>query len=142
MLPLITEPLQLKAVLDEPDLLIVDLCNFDSYSLGHIPRAIHVHPSELISGIKPATGKLPSSDRLSALFSRIGLKKDSHVIAYDDEGGGWAGRFLWTLEVIQHFNYSYLNGGLISWKEDIGELESDVNNPNLLFHRRTFESQD
>jgi thiosulfate/3-mercaptopyruvate sulfurtransferase len=36
-------------------------------------------------------------------------------VVYDDEGGGWAGRFIWTLDIIGHKNYSYLNGGLHAW---------------------------
>ena len=48
-------------------------------------------------------------------MNSIGLTEEKHVIAYDDEGGGWAGRFLWTLDVIGHKNWSYLNGGLIAW---------------------------
>ena len=34
---------------------------------------------------------------------------------YDDEGGGWAGRFAWTLDVIGHDGWTYLNGGLQAW---------------------------
>ena len=49
------------------------------------------------------------------LFTRIGYQPDKHIVAYDDEGGGWAGRFIWTLDVITHTRSSYLNGGLIAW---------------------------
>jgi thiosulfate/3-mercaptopyruvate sulfurtransferase len=41
---------------------------------------------------------------------------EQHVVAYDDEGGGWAGRLLWTLEAIGHSAYSYLNGGIHAWR--------------------------
>ena len=40
------------------------------------------------------------------------------AIAYDDEGGGWAGRLLWTLEAIGHHQYSYLNGGIHAWRAE------------------------
>ena len=40
---------------------------------------------------------------------------DKHVVVYDDEGGGWAGRLIWTLDIIGHKNYSYLDGGLSAW---------------------------
>ena len=31
------------------------------------------------------------------------------------EGGGWAGRLIWTLEVLGHQGYSLLNGGALAW---------------------------
>ena len=40
---------------------------------------------------------------------------DKLVIVYDDEGGGWAGRLIWTLDMIGHKHYRYLNGGMHSW---------------------------
>src|SRR5690606_22192927 len=57
-------------------------------------------------------------------FSRIGYRPDLHIVAYDDEGGGWAGRFLWTLEVIGHHQWSYLNGGLHAWYKENHPVES------------------
>lgn len=117
------EPAELEPLLGTADLLIVDLCNDNLYSQGHIPGAIHVSPPELVCGIPPATGKLPSTQKLEQLFSRIGLTPDKRVVAYDDEGGGWAGRFLWTLEVIGHPHATYLNGGIHAWKNDGHPLE-------------------
>lgn len=105
-------------------LLIVDLCNDQQYARGHIPGAVHVSPAELMDGHPPAPGKLPEKHRLDALFSRIGLTPDKTVVVYDDEGGGWAGRMAWTLDVIGHTNWLYLNGGLVAWKADGLPLES------------------
>jgi thiosulfate/3-mercaptopyruvate sulfurtransferase len=129
MLPLIIEPQDLEPMLDNPDLLIIDLCAPMNYNRAHIPGAIHVEPAELVSGVKPATGKLPSAQKLSRLFSRIGLFDAMHVVAYDDEGGGWAGRFLWTLEVIGHSSWSYLNGGLVAWMRERRPVTSQPSTP-------------
>ena len=69
--------------------------------------------SKLLSGLVPAAGKLAPLDHLESLFSQLGYQgNNQHIIVYDDEGGGWAGRFIWTLDVIGHTNYSYLNGGI------------------------------
>ena len=114
-LPLILEPAELEQVLKHPQLMIVDLSQAQTHAQLHIPGAIHVSPAELVSGVAPASGKLPSLDRLTALFSRIGYEPRKHIVVYDDEGGGWAGRFIWTLDVIGHKHYSFLNGGLHSW---------------------------
>lgn len=82
---------------------------------AHVPGAALVEPRELVSGVPPASGRLPQLDRLTALFSRIGYRPDLDIVALDDEGGGWAGRFLWTLDVIGHRRWRYLNGGIHAW---------------------------
>ncbi len=115
MLPLIITPDILAPHLNDPDLMIVDLCSADTYQSGHLPGAIHVSPVDIVAGIKPAVGKLPSVDQLDQFFSRIGYTHEKQILVYDDEGGGWAGRFIWTLDVIGHEKSSYLNGGLHGW---------------------------
>lgn len=115
LLPLLVEPQQLASALDEPQLLIVDLSNEANYAARHIPGAIHLPFSALMAGVPPAPGRLPSKERLETIFSALGLTPDTHVVVYDDEGGGWAGRLLWTLDVIGHPHYSYLNGGRHAW---------------------------
>ena len=116
LLPLIVEADELAIHLDHKQLLIVDLSGETAYQHSHIPNALHVNSAELILGEKPAPGLLPPVAKLEKLFSRLGLTPDTHVVAYDDEGGAWPGRFLWTLEVIGHKKYSYLNGGIRSWR--------------------------
>jgi len=128
-LPLIIEADELEPLLGNQELLIVDLCQASVYQQCHVPGAIHVSPGELVAGVPPATGKLPDESKLNALFSRIGFSENRHVIGYDDEGGGWAGRFLWTLDVIGHHRYSYLNGGIHAWLNENHPLESRSNVP-------------
>lgn len=126
-LPLIIEPEQLFSLIPEPGLLIVDVCQPALYQQMHVPGAVHVSPAELVCGRPPATGKMPDLATLEALFSRLGVSAESHVVAYDDEGGGWAGRLLWTLEVLGHRRFSYLNGGIHAWKNEGFPLESQPN---------------
>ncbi|MEX2488392.1 MAG: rhodanese-like domain-containing protein [Pseudomonadales bacterium] len=147
MLPLIVEPASLASHLEHDNLLIVDLCKTETWEQLHIPGAVHVHPSELVCGVEPATGKLPEHEQLTALFARLGYSRDLHIVAYDDEGGGWAGRFIWTLDVIGHEKYSLLNGGLIAWlKEGFPvEAESRPRPPadvELAIHREQIASKD
>lgn len=111
------------------DLLLVDLCSDQQYLSGHIPGAVHVSPPELMDGRSPAPGRLPDKPRLDALFSRIGLSESKTVVVYDDEGGGWAGRMAWVLDVIGHKNWRYLNGGLRAWVADGLPLESSPVTP-------------
>lgn len=120
----IQQPIQQS---DNSDLLIVDLSQAQNYGKAHVPGAIHLPFSMLTRGIKPAVGALPSVELLEKLFSGIGLTPEKHVIAYDDEGGGWAGRFIWILDMIGHKQYSYLNGGIIAWLGDKLPTEQTVN---------------
>ncbi|MCX2795526.1 sulfurtransferase [Microbulbifer thermotolerans] len=113
---LIIEPQELADQLAKEDLLVVDLSSAQNYQSGHIPGALHLPFQALMAGTPPAPGKLPSAERLTQVFRAIGLRPGLQVVACDDEGGGWAGRFLWTLEVIGHKTYSYLNGGMHAWR--------------------------
>lgn len=112
---MLLEPAELAQHLDDPDLLIVDLSRGQVYDQAHVPGAIHFDFKNLVRGTQPVPGLPPQPEELSVIFSEIGLTPDTHVVAYDDEGGGWAGRFLWTLALIGHDNWSYLNGGIHAW---------------------------
>jgi len=117
-LPLVIEPEQLANLLPDDTLLVVDLCKPERYADGHIPGAVHLDGKSLVSGTAPAPGKLPGIDRISRCLSLIGLTRNHHVIACDDEGGGWASRLVWTLHVIGHRRASTLNGGIQAWLEE------------------------
>lgn len=117
LLPLLIEAEELNEALSGPDtdkFLLVDLASEERFNQAHLPGARLVTPGETQSG-PPAPGFAPSDEQLSNLMQRIGLHADSHVIIYDDEGGGWAGRFIWLLDEIGHTRYSYLNGGIHAW---------------------------
>ena len=112
----VLEPTDLAAQLAaKRDVLLVHVASEQAYAAAHIDGAVHVAPGELVSGIRPATGQLPDETRLVQLFSRIGYRPDATIVAYDDEGGGWAGRFIWTLDIIGHHDWAYLNGGIQAW---------------------------
>lgn len=115
---LLLEPEALQDLIGDPSLLIIDICNPTRYQEGHIEGAIHVSPSELQLGTPPAPGVMPTEESLDHLFKKIGLTPEKHVVVYDDEGGGWAGRFIWLLDSIGHVRYSYLNGGYLAWVDE------------------------
>ncbi len=133
-LPLVLEPDVLESLLASEDsaslderLIIIDLCNPQLYRQVHVPGAINVQPHLLVAGTQPARGKLPALSQLESLFSDLGFTGEEHFIVYDDEGGGWAGRFIWTLDVIGHKKYSYLNGGIHAWLKEGHPKESRAN---------------
>ena len=123
-LPLLIEPEQLASHLGADGLLILDMRGPEKFVQGHVPGAVNLAYSNIIRAAPPAMGLVPSEDQLSGVFSRIGLTPATHVVAYDDEGGGRAARLLWTLDALGHRHFSLLNGGLHAWIAERRELES------------------
>ncbi len=112
------EPQSLEQRLGSPGLRVVDLGKGQTYAQLHIPGAVYLDYAQLIDSRPPTGGLLPDEARLSQLFSALGLTPETHVVAYDDEGGGKAARLLWTLEAIGHTRYALLNGGLQAWANE------------------------
>jgi len=121
-LPLVIEPADLAPRLNAVELILVDLTSAARYAAGHIPGAHFVEPKNTQLGQAPAPGLLPSQAQLESLFGALGHSPDAVYVVYDDEGGGWAGRFIWLLDVIGHSRYHYLNGGLTAWLAEQREL--------------------
>ena len=101
--------------LDDPNVRVIEVTSLPAVQPGYIPNAVRIDSQELTCGIPPATGKLPTKDQLEAAFGRIGYTDSQTIVVSDAEGGGWAGRLAWTLDVIGHGNWLYLNGGLRAW---------------------------
>lgn len=92
-LPLILEPAELKDHLKDTKLLIVDLSSPATYVQYHIPGAVFLNYEWIVRIEQPRMGLLPTEEQLNNVFTSLGLTKDTHVVAYDDEGGGRACRF-------------------------------------------------
>ena len=97
------------------NLRIVDLCRSSVYDQLHIPHAIHVKPKQLVRQEEQASGLLPDIEGLQALLDYLNISAQHHVVVYDDEGGAWAGRLIWTLHCLGFYQVSLLNGGIHAW---------------------------
>jgi thiosulfate/3-mercaptopyruvate sulfurtransferase len=113
---------------NDPDWVIVDsrfkLAHSDQgkidYKSSHIPGAVYAHLDNDLSGpiIKGVTGRhpLPSVDKASDVFSRLGIDAKVQVVAYDDLGGALAAvRVWWLLRWLGHESVSVLDGGWQQW---------------------------
>jgi len=118
-LPLILTPEilqeQLQSKPGADNIVILDLSQPTTYLQQHIPGAFFLDYSWITKAQNPIMGLLPEIEQLNRVFSAFGITPDTHIIAYDDEGGGRASRLLWTLDTLGHQHYSLLNGGLQSW---------------------------
>ncbi|WP_336720598.1 sulfurtransferase [Acinetobacter soli] len=114
-LGLLIEPDELLAYLDHPQLRIVDLSRSSVYEQLHLAHAYALRPAQLIRQEELATGLLPDQAQLEALIRHLSLSPSHHVVVYDDEGGAWAGRLIWTLHCLGFTQTSLLNGGIHAW---------------------------
>lgn len=112
---LLIEAEQLVPHLGNDKLRIVDLTRSSVYEQLHIPHAIHVKPKQLVRQEEYASGLLPEQEGLEELIQYLNISPDHHVVAYDDEGGAWAGRLIWNLHCLGFNNTSLLNGGIHAW---------------------------
>ena len=124
-LPLVIEPDELEQHLNDDNLLIVDLSKHTQYVQAHIPGAVFLDYSYIVAINKPYMGLLPDEEQLSKVLSAIGMTENTHIVAYDEEGGGKAARLIWTLHAIGHKKTSLLNGGLISWYKENHPLSNE-----------------
>lgn len=114
-LPLILEAAKLSEQLDNPNVIVIDFSQPATYLQHHIPGAFFLDYSWITKAENPVMGLLPDIEQLNRVLSAFGVTPDTHIVAYDDEGGGRACRLLWTLDTIGHQHYSLLNGGLQTW---------------------------
>lgn len=86
---------------------------------GHIPGAVHADLDTVLAGPVTATSgrhPLPDPASLAAWLSGQGVRKDSHVVAYDAGSGAIAARAWWLLHWLGHERVSVLDGGIAAWE--------------------------
>jgi len=128
------EPDQLEAIHDNSNIVIVDCCKPGQYRQAHIPGALHIDYASMVKNEKPVMGLLPDDENFSGLLSSLGIHRRSLIVAYDDEGGGCAARFVWTLQVYGHETAVILNGGLHSWANEGHPLSNETPAAQLSSH--------
>lgn len=91
---------------------------FKAYRAGHIPGATFAHIEEDLAGeITPATGRhpLPVREHLVTIFREWGINDDTQIVAYDAQGGSFAGRLWWLARWLGHEKVALLDGGWQAW---------------------------
>lgn len=111
----------LKGRCDEKGFRIVDVSNKpDTYEKGHIPCALKVNRYlDLGNTSMTPPHRYPTKEQFEKLMMRLGIDKDTTVVAYDDSLGLFASRFLVIMELYGHSNdkLKLLNGGSVRWKK-------------------------
>ena len=124
--PLLVTDDWLAAHLTDPNVCIVDVRWYllkdktgpSEYARGHIPGAHFLDLDTDLSsprGTGPGRHPLPSPAAFAEAASRLGIGPATHVVAYDDQGGGTAARLWWLLRYFGHEQVSLLDGGIVAW---------------------------
>ncbi|CAM2007929.1 sulfurtransferase [Acanthopleuribacter pedis] len=92
---------------------------YRDYLEAHIPGARYAHLDLDLSGAFEAgiTGRhpLPKLKELNASLCKLGIHRESKVVAYDDMGGAIAARLWWLLYYLGHEDTYVLDGGWSHW---------------------------
>lgn len=88
-----------------------------TYEEGHVPGAVFVDLDRDLSGPPGNGGRhpLPDPADFAATLGELGIRPDSHVVAYDDVAGRIAARMWWMLRSIGHERVQLLDGGYQAW---------------------------
>lgn len=116
-----------------------------AFEAGHLPGAVFADlERDLSAPVRPdrvgGRHPIPCVEHLEALFSRLGISRQHHVVAYDDPSTGtgfYAAHLWWLLRYLGHDNVSVLDGGLPAWLAAGGELETAVSTPQSATFRAT-----
>lgn len=101
----------------------------DEYARGHIPGAIYFHIDHDLAEppyAGPGRHPLPRAEKFAAAAARAGISLDTHVIAYDAQGGATAARLWWLLRYFGHANVSLLDGGITRWVAEGRALQTEI----------------
>lgn len=109
--------------------IVLDLGQAQTYSRGHLPGAVHLPVARIVrqSGYSP--GLLPTPASLHQLAEDYGFGEGKTIYVYDDEGGGWAGRMVWILDILNIPNVVYIDGGLRAWLQAGFKLDGERHEP-------------
>ncbi|WP_226480955.1 rhodanese-like domain-containing protein [Natrinema amylolyticum] len=112
-------PSWLAAHRDADSVVVVDVREERDYGrLGHVPGAVSVPADRFRDPSSVADGKLPAPDDFADLVREAGINRTDTVVAYGDDGGALAARFLLTAAVYGHEGDLFLlDGGLEGWRE-------------------------
>ena len=101
--------------LDDDGVVVVDVRDGWEYEgIGHVPGAVSV-PFDSFRSREGDEGMLPGVERWADLLSEAGISSDDRLVAYDDEHGVFAARFLVTAELYGHRDLSLLDGDFSAW---------------------------
>lgn len=123
------KPADLKPLLGQDDVRVLDIRAEKDYAAGHIPGAVNTSYAAY-RGPQDNAGALPPESKLTELLRKAGIDTNTRVIVAhagtNHTDFGAAARVYWTLKAGGLTRLSVLDGGTLGWKADGGTLETST----------------
>jgi len=103
-----------------------------AYAAGHVPGAQFAGIDNDLSGAKDGRNgrhPLPARAALIERFRAWGIANDTQIVAYDAQGGQFAGRLWWLARWLGHEAVAVLDGGWPAWLAAGGPVDTAVPAP-------------
>ncbi|MFQ6672171.1 MAG: sulfurtransferase [Candidatus Tectimicrobiota bacterium] len=113
--PLLVESEWLESRRSDPDLVVVDTRRRAQYFVGHLPGAVSFPMRGVTDERSWRPGFLPKDEELCRRLGAAGMRREDHLVLYDDGDGLAACRVFWALDYLGHPRVSLLNGGFSKW---------------------------
>lgn len=120
------EVAELKTIVKQPNIKIIDFRKKEKYDLEHIEGALHIWRTDIEDNSYPYKGMMASKEQVEALFSKLGVKTEDTLIVYDNNGLCDASRLWWLMENYDFKNVKLLHGGLSAWKAIDGKVSTEI----------------
>src|ERR671918_464272 len=112
---------------------IVDVRKEEEYREGHIPTAVSLPLSRLLS--------MDSPEGVISILESIGVSDKLPVVVYDDTFGALAARVAWTFQYVGHTNTALLEVTFSRWKDLELEVEKQINSYAKATHHLTINNE-
>jgi thiosulfate/3-mercaptopyruvate sulfurtransferase len=112
--------------IDDPEIRIVDTRTAVDYAKGHIRNSVNIGLTDIVRTQLGLPAMCISQDIFEQVLGSRGIDNGTHVIAYDNFGGVFAARLLWTLEYFGHDKMSVFDGSIKGWLDEGGAFTSEV----------------
>jgi len=117
----------LKKILANPNLVLVDTRSYKEYLTEHIPGAVNLDLFYYHWSDTSKEGMKAFDMEMQKLLSYVGITKEKKVIFYDEVSGMSAARGVWLLIYFSHPQVFILDGGMKKWKRLGFSLETKTN---------------
>ncbi|ABS35700.1 sulfurtransferase [Clostridium botulinum] len=116
--------------------LLKDSYGEEIYKKGHIKNAVFADLKEVMSSEEKEHGgrnPLPDIEDFKRSIEKLGINKNTLVVAYDELKIAGAARFCWMLRYVGHTNNYVLDGGINKWITENRKLYIEENNSKEKF---------
>lgn len=117
--------------------LLKDRYGEEVYRKGHIKNAVFADLKKVMSSEEREHGgrnPLPNVDDFKRSIEKLGINKNTLVVAYDELKIAGAARFCWMLRYVGHTDNYVLDGGINKWIAENRKLYIEANNSKEKLH--------